>query len=177
LEEKVDYRDPMLAEKSGASGPNSHAAPTHMMSLQNLSLGWNAESKPILNSIDLRVNKGSRTAIIGAVGTGKTLLLKGIIGEAHKIHGQLILSPSASVAYCSQTAWLENLSGKQNMTQYGKQPSDSDYYRQLASDCMLEDLVGLPTFASGTIGTGGVKLSGGQRQRLVSFHMLQRTDY
>lgn len=167
LEEKIDYRDTILAEKSGPSGSNSHAAPTHMMSLQDLSLGWNAESNPILNNIDLRVNKGSRTAIIGAVGTGKTLLLKGIIGEAHKVHGQLILSPSASVAYCSQTAWLENLSGKQNMTQYGKQPSNSDYYRQLASDCMLEDLVGLPTFASGTIGTGGVKLSGGQRQRLA----------
>lgn len=173
LEEKIDYREIMLAEKSGAGGPDSHAAPTHIMSLQDLSLGWhNAESSPVLTNIDLRVKKGARIAIIGAVGTGKTLLLKGLIGEAHKAHGQLTLAPSTSFAYCSQTAWLENLSAKQNMTQHGKEPNDSDCYRQLALECMLDDLLELPTFASGTIGTGGVKLSGGQHQRLVSFHTL-----
>lgn len=172
MEERIDYMDTMVAEKSGAGGPGSFAAGTEIMSLQDLSLSWNAESSPILTNINLRVTRGAKISILGSVGTGKTLLLKGLIGEAHKTHGQLTLAPSTSLAYCSQTAWLENLSAKENMTQHGKYPSDSDFYRRLALDCVLDDLIGLPTFASGSIGSGGVKLSGGQRQRLVSLHTL-----
>lgn len=177
MEEKSEYRETMLAEKSGAGGPASLAARTQIMSLQDLSLGWNAESSPILKDINLRVNKRAKIAIIGSVGTGKTLFLKGLIGEAHNTHGQLTLAPSISLAYCSQTAWLENLSAKDNMMQHGKDPSDSDFYRQLALDCALDDLVELPTFTSGSIGSGGVKLSGGQRQRLVSLHTLSCIPY
>lgn len=90
------------------------------------------------------------------------------MGEAQRLDGQLTLAPSTSVAYCSQTAWLENVSAQQNMTQYGSEPSDSDFYQKLALDCVLDDLVRLPTFTSGSIGSGGVMLSGGQRQRLAS---------
>ncbi|KAK7747380.1 hypothetical protein SLS53_001634 [Cytospora paraplurivora] len=167
LEEKYDYREIMLDEKTEASGPESPPAGAHIMLLRDLSLGWNAESSPILKRLNLRVEKGANIAIVGSVGTGKTLLMKGLIGEAHKTHGQLTLAPSTSVAYCSQTAWLENISTNGTITQYGKEPGDSEFYRQLASDCALDDLVALPTFASESIGSGGVKLSGGQRQRLA----------
>lgn len=173
LEEKVDYRDIMLDEKAEACGPGSPPARTHIMSLRDLSLGWNAESGPFLNDLNLHVEKGAKVAIVGSVGAGKTLLMKGLIGEAHKTQGQLTLAPSTSVAYCSQTPWLENISVKETITRYGKEPADSDFYRQLASDCALDDLVRLPTFASESIGSGGVKLSGGQRQRLVSLNLLQ----
>ncbi|KAK3349094.1 canalicular multispecific organic anion transporter 1 [Lasiosphaeria hispida] len=167
LEERIDFRENMVDGNPGAGGSDSHAAHTHIMSLQDLSLGWNPKSSPILTDINLGVKKGANIAIIGSVGTGKTLFLKGLIGEAYKTHGQLTLAPSISLAYCSQTAWLENVSAQQNITQYGKEPSDSDCYRQLALDCALDDLVRLPTFAAGSIGSGGVMLSGGQRQRLA----------
>lgn len=175
LEEKYDHREIRLTEKPEAGDPDPLAARTEIIALRDLSLGWNDESNPILTNINLRVNKGAKIAIIGSVGTGKTLLLKGLIGEAHSTHGQLILAPSASLAYCSQTAWLENLSAKEIMTQHGREPSGSTFYRQLAFDCVLDDLIGLPTFASASIGSGGVKLSGGQRQRLVSLHTLSMT--
>ncbi|KAK0724137.1 P-loop containing nucleoside triphosphate hydrolase protein [Lasiosphaeris hirsuta] len=167
LEERIDFREKMVDGDPGADGSDSHAAHTHIMSLRDLSLGWNPKSSPILTNINLEVKKGANIAIVGSVGTGKTLLLRGLIGEAYKTHGQLALAPPISLAYCSQTAWLENVSAQQNITQYGKEASDSDYYRQLASDCALDDLVRLPTFASGSVGSGGVMLSGGQRQRLA----------
>lgn len=167
LEDKIDYREVMHTEKSGSVGTVSR---TDIMSLRDLSLAWNDKGSPILRNINLRIPRSAKIAIIGGVGTGKTLFLKGLIGEAYKTHGQLLLAPSTSIAYCSQAAWLENVSAKQNMTQNGKEPSESDFYRQIASDCGLDDLVGLPTFNVGSIGSGGVKLSGGQRQRLVSVH-------
>lgn len=167
LEDKIDYRAIMLTDKFGSVGSVSR---TDIMSLRDLSLGWNDKGSPILRNINLRISRNAKIAIIGGVGTGKTLLLKGLIGEAYKTQGQLLLAPSTSIAYCSQAAWLENVSAKQNMTQNGVEPSESDFYRQIVSECGLDDLVGLPTFNVGSIGSGGVKLSGGQRQRLVSMH-------
>lgn len=162
LEERKEYREEMKVDETSGAGDQP------IMSLREVSFGWDAESNPVLKNISLRIKRGTRVAIVGSVGTGKTLFLKGLIGEAHKTHGQITVVPSITTAYCSQTAWLENVSAEQNLTQYGGEPSDSKVYRDLVSDCALEDVVKLPTFASESVGSGGVKLSGGQRQRLVS---------
>lgn len=168
LEEKTDFREfgdgnsAPFTERTAARNPE---AP--IVSLRDVSLGWNAGNAPVLTNINLEVKRGAKIAIVGPVGAGKTLLLKGIIGEVYKTHGRVSLSPTTSLAYCSQKPWLENMSAKRNLTQYGNESYGSEFYRQLASDCMLDDVVQLPTFASGAIGTGGVMLSGGQRQRLA----------
>ncbi|CAK7233120.1 hypothetical protein SBRCBS47491_008499 [Sporothrix bragantina] len=168
LDEKVDSRD----FSGGSNGTVFEKAVARnigdpMVSLQDVSLGWDAEHASILKNVNLTVRKGSKIAIIGPVGSGKTLLLKGIIGEAYKSQGRISLPPILSLAYCSQKPWLENISARRNLTQYGNERYDSEFYRQLAADCMLDDLIDLPTFSSEAIGTGGVRLSGGQRQRLA----------
>lgn len=169
LEEKADYRhvrndrnDMGFFEK-----PEAGSLDRPIISLRDVSLGWNANDAPILTNINLDIKRGAKLAIIGSVGVGKTLLLKGLIGEVYKPHGQLVLAPSTSLAYCSQKPWLENITAQQNLTQHGHEPYNSDFYRQLAADCMLDDLIRLPTFAESSIGSGGVLLSGGQRQRLA----------
>ncbi|KAJ4389666.1 hypothetical protein N0V93_007138 [Gnomoniopsis smithogilvyi] len=161
LEERNDYREAMeVVETPGADNEQ-------IMLLRDVAFGWDAESSPILKNISLRINRGMRIAIVGTVGTGKSLFVRGLIGEAQKTHGQILVAPSITTAYCSQTAWLENISAQKNLTQYGLESSDSEFYRSLISDCALDDVVKLPTFASESVGSGGVKLSGGQRQRLA----------
>ncbi|OAA66694.1 canalicular multispecific organic anion transporter 1 [Niveomyces insectorum RCEF 264] len=167
LEDKVDYREDTYLGAPRDSDIKPHAGQVPIMSLRNVSFGWNSHDTPILTNMNLDVSKGAKIAIVGPVGAGKTLFLKGLIGEAYKPHGQLVLASPASLAYCSQKPWLENVSAEQNLTQYGSEPTDSDFYQQIAADCLLDDLVQLPTFASGSIGSGGVALSGGQRQRLA----------
>lgn len=165
LEERDDYRETMKAdEKYGADD-------TQIISLRDVSFGWDSESSPVLKNISLRIKRGTRVAITGSVGTGKSLFLRGLIGEAHKIHGQVVVSPSITIAYCSQTPWLENVTAQQNLTHYGWEPNNSEFCKSLMSECALEDVVKLPTFASESVGSGGVKLSGGQRQRLVSLQV------
>lgn len=173
LEEKTDYRETMSAEKPGGEDHESPIERENIISLRGVSLSWNANDTPILTDLNLDVKKGTKVAIVGSVGAGKSLLLKGLIGEAYKPHGRLTLAPSTSFAYCSQNPWLENVSAQQNLTQYGNESSESDFYEQLAADCMLDDIVQLSTFTSGSIGSNGVMLSGGQRQRLVSILALQ----
>jgi ABC-type bacteriocin/lantibiotic exporter with double-glycine peptidase domain len=137
-----------------------------ILSLRNVSFGW-SRSTMTLSNVSLNVRAATRIAILGRIGCGKTLLLKGLLGEVEQLGGDVKVAQSTSFAYCSQTPWLENVSAQQNFTQYGPDAEDSYLYRRLAQECDLNDLIRLPDYSSGTVGSGGIKLSGGQRQRLV----------
>jgi ABC-type multidrug transport system fused ATPase/permease subunit len=58
-----------------------------------------------LKHIDLRIPRGELVAIVGVVGSGKTSLLQGLIGEMHRTEGSVRVG--GSVAYCSQSAWIQ----------------------------------------------------------------------
>ena len=58
-----------------------------------------------LKHIDLRVPRGQLVAIVGAVGSGKTSLLQGLIGDMRRTDGSVRVG--GSVAYCSQSAWIQ----------------------------------------------------------------------
>lgn len=136
-----------------------------LLSLKNVSLGWLA-GKPILHDINLDVKRGSRVAILGRIGAGKSLLLKGILSEVAEISGEIALREDVTLAYCSQTPWLENASAEENWTR--RSPSRSPaLLGKMIQDYALQNIQELHDYKTGTIGSQGVKLSGGQRQRLA----------
>ncbi|KAH8655479.1 putative ATP-binding cassette transporter [Xylariales sp. PMI_506] len=138
-----------------------------MLSARGLSLGWKPES-PLL-SVDLDVHEGEKIAIMGAVGCGKSLLLKGLLGEAERIAGDLHVAPSVRFAYCSQTPWVENVSVLENLTQNVTETVTPADIAKIKRECALEDLFELGLLQnSNTIGSNGAALSGGQRQRLIT---------
>ena len=58
-----------------------------------------------MKDIDLSIPREKLVAIVGPVGTGKTSLLQGIIGEMRKTAGTVKFG--GSVAYCPQIAWIQ----------------------------------------------------------------------
>jgi ABC-type transport system involved in cytochrome bd biosynthesis fused ATPase/permease subunit len=58
-----------------------------------------------LKQIDFKVPRGQLLAIVGAVGSGKTSLLQGLIGDMRKTEGSVRFG--GSLAYCSQVAWIQ----------------------------------------------------------------------
>jgi ABC-type multidrug transport system fused ATPase/permease subunit len=58
-----------------------------------------------LKQIDVKIPRGQLVAIVGAVGSGKTSLLQGLIGDMRKTEGSVRFG--GSVAYCSQSAWIQ----------------------------------------------------------------------
>jgi ABC-type polysaccharide/polyol phosphate transport system ATPase subunit len=58
-----------------------------------------------LKQIDVKIPRGELVAIVGAVGSGKTSLLQGLIGDMRKTGGSVRFG--GSVAYCSQSAWIQ----------------------------------------------------------------------
>ena len=58
-----------------------------------------------LRQIDFRVPRGKLVAIVGAVGSGKTSLIQGLIGDMRRTEGSVRFG--GSLAYCSQSAWIQ----------------------------------------------------------------------
>lgn len=96
-----------------------------------------------IKDISLTVPRGSLTAITGPVACGKTSLLQGLIGEMRRTSPKESVKFGGSVAYCSQTAWIQNASIRENVC-FGR-PFEEARYRKAVKDACLEmDLETLP---------------------------------
>ncbi|KAF8183977.1 ABC protein [Pholiota molesta] len=116
-----------------------------------------------VQGIDMNVQRGSLVAVVGRVGSGKSSLLMGLIGEMRKISGSI--SFGGRVAYCPQTAWIQNSSLRDNII-FGQPFEEGKYWRVIETACLLHDLELLPDGDLTEIGEKGVNLSGGQKQRI-----------
>lgn len=117
---------------------------------------------------NLRATFGNRltTMIVGAVGSGKTTLIKILAGETPMAFGNITLN-SGSIAYCSQDPWLRNISIRENII--GDAPLDMSWYYEVLRICHLEaDIAGMPEGDSALAGTHGRHLKLCLRQRIVS---------
>lgn len=116
-----------------------------------------------VTDVTLTVPRGQLTAIVGPVGSGKSSLLQGIIGEMRKVSGNVTLG--GRVAYCSQTAWIQNATLRENIL-FGQAFDEERYWRAVELACLLPDLQLLPDGDMTEIGERGINLSGGQKQRV-----------
>jgi ATP-binding cassette subfamily C (CFTR/MRP) protein 1 len=124
------------------------------------------EDNEVLHNITANMPAEALTVIVGPVASGKSTLLKGILGEVYNTAGTVwVLSRTA--AFCDQTAWLRNASVQQNILGYSLW--DADWYAAVVKACALEqDLARLPQGDQTVVGSEGIALSGGQIQRVVS---------
>ena len=58
-----------------------------------------------MKNISFDIPRGSLVAFVGPVGSGKSSLLQGLIGEMRKTEGSVTFG--GSVGYCSQSAWIQ----------------------------------------------------------------------
>lgn len=137
----------------------------HVITLEKASFAWIQSKTPFLKEIDLKIPKGSITVCIGAVGSGKSMLLESILGETRSLG--TASKCTSSVAYCSQQPWLENGTIQSNII--GVSQYDTKWYKTVSSSCGLEaDLRALERGDKTVVGSKGLNLSGGQKQRIVS---------
>ena len=119
--------------------------------------------KIVLRDINLIFEKGEFVALLGGVGSGKSSLLRAIIGELKTQKGKVL--SHGSIAYVSQTAFLVNDTLRNNIL-FGK-PYDKAKYNKVLKICqLLPDLDILPSRDFTEIGERRINLSGGQKQRI-----------
>lgn len=124
------------------------------------------QSHAVLEDVHLEIGTAVLAMVAGSVGSGKTVLLKTILGEAQPSQGTVQLI-TAKIAFCDQAAWLPDISIRDAVI--GESPVDEDRYAEVINACALAyDIQQLPKGDSTHVGSNGANMSGGQKQRIVS---------
>ncbi|KAI0147838.1 ABC multidrug transporter [Xylariaceae sp. FL1272] len=119
----------------------------------------NGLEKMVLRDLAFDVPKHSLTMIIGPVGSGKTTLIKGLLGEIPHDRGT-IATPHMSrpVGYCDQTAFLSNASIRDKIT--GFSTFNPDRYAEVVDSTMLaRDFELLPQADETNVGSNSISLA------------------
>nr|XP_037271029.1 canalicular multispecific organic anion transporter 1-like [Rhipicephalus microplus] len=137
------------------------------VNLRKCGFSWSSPKEEIkqdhLKAVNLDVRPGSLVGVVGFVGSGKSSLLSGILGEMPCTVGRVVCT--GRIAYVPQLAHVHNMTVRDNIL-YG-QPMDFDFYEEVIAGCrLIDDLNRLPAGDLTEIGEKGGNLSGGQKQRI-----------
>ena len=159
-------------------------------SLKDLSYTFPDSSTPVLRKITMEVPPGSKTAIIGSVGSGKSILSQLILGEIQPDEGSIELlidtdqgllkrplNSKGSLAilrshlkWVPQESFVVSASIRENVPLSFEDQwdgwSDNEIMNALQASQMGPDIEQIPGKLSATLGERGINLSGGQKQRL-----------
>ncbi|KAM5368074.1 hypothetical protein ACJZ2D_009678 [Fusarium nematophilum] len=124
--------------------------------------------RTILRGICLEVPRGGITVITGKTGSGKSTLIKALLGEAPVICGEASIRSNTTemISYASQAPWLRNSTIRDNIL-FGA-PFFPKRYHEVARAVALDvDFRRLIDGDLTAVGENGASLSGGQKARIA----------
>eukprot|EP01084_Bolivina_argentea_P028754 53390_1 len=137
-----------------------------VITLNNATFTWDDEKNQIaLKDINVNFIQNTITMVIGETGSGKSALLRSILGELTKESGHIVYRKDIKVAYSSQVPWIQNATVRKNIL-FGSE-FDQKRYDEIIEACALShDLEVLSGGDQTEIGEKGINLSGGQKSRI-----------
>ena len=143
---------------------------------QNVNFSY-SDNSVILNNINININGGNKTGIIGESGSGKSTILNliprffnlsegKILIDKQEINNVRLSSLRKAISIVSQDTILFDDTIKKNIAYAKKNATDDEIYK-------ASKLAGIDNFVNSLengyetlVGENGVKLSGGQKQRV-----------
>ncbi|KAJ6024382.1 ABC transporter integral membrane type 1 [Penicillium herquei] len=161
-QEKTNGKD---TEISLQNIPESTGSGSDVIKFSNYSAGWKHGASSVVREMQLSIQKGSITMVVGPIGSGKSTLLDSMLGETVDMSGSIERNVSR-IGYCSQTPWLQGDSIRNNII--GSSPTDTEWYTTVVAACGLsKDLTQLTRGDQTILGNSGLTISGGQKQRIA----------
>ena len=147
------------------------------ISFNQVSFAFSPE-RPILKSLDLRVEPGTQVAIVGASGAGKSTLIKLLFrfydsDQRHiSIDGQDITAVNLeslrqAIGIVPQDTVLFNDTIFENIRYGNPNATDQQVHRAIELAHLDEFIAVLPEGSDTMVGERGLKLSGGEKQRVT----------
>ncbi|KAH8680546.1 ABC transporter [Xylariales sp. PMI_506] len=126
------------------------------------------KSRPLLQDVSFEVPAGSVVICAGPTASGKTTLVRTIIGELAPSQGEVIVS-TRRIGYCAQSSWLPNTTIRKAIESFSPTVEvDKQWYQEVVRACCLQPDFDSMQQGDGTlVGFQGMNLSGGQRQRIA----------
>lgn len=170
-------------EQEGLNNPNR--AISGNLTLKDLTFRYASNEPLLFNSLNLEVNTGENIAIIGPSGTGKTTLIKLMLGllaaESGKIEvdgidiKQLGLRNYRSqIAAVMQDDQLMSGTLAENISFFDPQLDMQQVYEAAQLAGIHQDISAMPMVYNSLVGDMGSSLSGGQKQRVLLARALYR---
>ncbi len=166
---------PDITEKEDSFIANKKFSGT--LSFQNVRFYYPGQEKnPVLNNITLDIAAGSKVAIVGATGSGKTTLVNLIPRLYEPVEGSILLDgrdirsfPITTlrelVGFVPQVNFLFSDTIAQNIN-WGSRDDDANTVIEASKIAMLhDDVEDFPERFETMLGEKGINLSGGQKQR------------
>ncbi len=143
-----------------------------------VSFSYGEKAKKILDGKSFNIQNGERVGICGASGTGKSTLVKLLLGQLEPTEGSISYGGVPfgeickeafykKIAYISQDAKLFRESFAENL-RLGKANASEEEMKEACKKAKIYEFIsGLPEGFETDIGENGSMLSGGQRQRIL----------
>ena len=147
--------------------------------LKDVSFGYDENSLPAINKINIDIKKGDWIGVIGKTGSGKSTLIDIMMGLLDPTHGTLevdgnVITSSnrrawqSRIAHVPQNIYLSDSTLEENIA-FGipVEEIDRSLVRRAAISANIDSVVNeWPLKYKTRLGERGIRLSGGQRQRI-----------
>lgn len=177
--ELLDLRPKRLNASAPGVPTPSGVMPRQFIQLRDVSFSYSGSEESVLSNVDLTIPVGSRIALVGRTGSGKTTLAHLLLGLFLPSSGDLTLDGlplneeelpawQGNCALVPQDIRLLDASIRDNVA-FGCDPEEieDDQVWAALEAAQFDDVVSAMPYGLFTmIGENGIKLSGGQRQRL-----------
>ena len=177
IEDVMQYPDdPALSYGTGCAEEN-YAKLKGEVELRNVTFGYSRLAEPIITDFSMHMKPGSRVAIVGASGCGKSTVSKLITGLYQPWSGEILFDGkplpeisrdvfTGSVAMVDQEIVLFEDTIMNNIRMWDESIADFEVILAARDAQIHEDIMQRPDGYQGRLIENGRDLSGGQRQRL-----------
>jgi len=145
--------------------------------IKNLSFGYNVLEEPLIKDFNLSLKPGSRVALVGSSGSGKSTIAKMIAGVNRPWGGEILFDGvnrdnlprnviNNSLAVVDQDISMFEGTIHDNITMWDTTISDSEILGGAKDACIHDDIAARDGGYKSYVREGGANFSGGQRQRM-----------
>lgn len=170
--------DPAFSSQTGqdVTAP-APARLTGHLELRNVTFGYNCLEPPLIQDFSLTLAPGTRVALVGSTGSGKSTIARLACGLYEPWDGEIRFDgrPRAayprrtltvSLALVDQDIFLFEGTVRDNLTLWDPTVSDAALIRAAADACIHDVIIARPDGYDSRVDEGGSNFSGGERQRL-----------
>ena len=170
--------DPVAApEEESSIAEDSPVKLSGALELRGVSFGYSRLEPPLIEGFDLVLRPGSRVALVGSSGCGKSTVAKLVSGLYEPWRGEILYDGQSraniprsvmtnSLGVVDQEIFMFDGSIRDNVSLWDATLPESEISRAGRDACIHEEVTARPGAYASRVAESGGNFSGGQRQRL-----------